>query len=202
MVLEQFEPTESRCQKWSTISRWKGEIVSSFFQVIQWLEKRCIIGQCCFHHLPLHESMACYEFRGEKRFERLSLRFLVLRLSNFTKAAWVKLILWTSMLSHIVCIESHLLDFTSAFSLIWWTSHVSIVTSLITWRIQTNCLFLITRLLSKKIYFNTIKAGKGQHQYRDHLRGRTNPNRLIIMEDIYQITKQCTKAMWVLCNRG
>ena len=30
---------------------------------------------------------------------------------------------------------------------------------------------------------------KRQYQCRDHLRGRTNLNRLIIMEDIYQITK-------------
>ena len=144
-----------------------------FFPVIQWLEKRCIIGQCGFHHLHLNESMACYQFRGEKRFERPSLRFFVLRLSNFTKAGWVKLILWTSSLPNIVWTESHLLDFTSAFSLIWWISHVSIVTSFITWRILTNCLSLITRLLSKKIYFNTIKAEKGQYQCRDHPRGRT-----------------------------
>ena len=30
MVLEQFEPTESKCQKLLTISRWKGETASSF----------------------------------------------------------------------------------------------------------------------------------------------------------------------------
>ena len=150
MVLEQFEPTESKCQKWSTISRWKGEIASSFFQVIQWLANGWIIGQCCFYHLPLKEWMTYYQFRGEKRVQRPSLRFLVLRLSSFTVVAWLELILWTSVLPHIFWIESHLLDFTSAFSLIWWISHVSIVTSFITWSILTNCLPLITRLLLQK----------------------------------------------------
>ena len=53
-----------------------------------------------------------------KRVQRLSLWFLVLRVSSFTIAAWMELILWTSVLPHIVWIESHLLDFTSAFSLI------------------------------------------------------------------------------------
>ena len=58
--------------------------------------------------------------------------------------------LMDSVLLHIVRIESHLLDFTSAFSLIWWISHISIVTSFITWSIVTNCLSLITRLSSQK----------------------------------------------------
>ena len=126
-----------------------------------------------------------------KRVQRLSLRFLVLRMSSFTIAAWVELILSTSVLLHIVWIESHLLDFTSAFSLIWWISHVSIVTSFITWSILTNCLSFITRSLLQKAKFSTIKARKGQYQCQDHLRGRTNLNWLIIMEDIYQITKRC-----------
>ena len=81
---------------------------------------------------------------------RPSLRLLALRLFSFTIAAWVELILWTSVLLHIVWIESHLLDFTSAFSLICWISHVSILTSFITWSILTNCLYLIRRLLSQK----------------------------------------------------
>ena len=191
MVLEQFDPTESKCQKWSTISRWKGEIASYFFQVLKWLANGWIIGQCCFYHLPLKEWMTYYQFRGEKRVQRPSLRFLVLRLSKFTIAGWVELILWTSVLPHIVWIESHLLDFTSTFSFIWWISHVSIVTSFITWSILKNCFSLITRLPSQKTKFNTIKVGKAQYQSRDHLRGRTNLNRLIIMEDIYQITKWC-----------
>ena len=55
--------------------------------------------------------------RREKSSKTKSL-VLVLRLSSFTIAAWVELILWTSVLLHIVCIESHLLDFTSAFPLI------------------------------------------------------------------------------------
>ena len=150
MVLEQSEQTESKCQKWSTISRWKGEIAIYFFQATQWLADGWIFGQCCFYHLPLKEWMTNYQFRGEKRVERPSLRFLVLRLPSFTIAAWVELILWTSVLPHIVWIESDLLDFTSAFSLIWWISHVSIVTSFITWSILTNCLSLITKLLSQK----------------------------------------------------
>ena len=140
MVLEQFEPTESKCQKWSTISRWKGEIVSSFFQVIQWLANGWIIGQCCFYHLPLKEWMTYYQFRGEKRVQRPILQFLVLRLPGFTIAAWVGLILWTSVLLHIVSMESHLLDFTSSY-IFWFDGyHVSIVTSFITWSILRNCL--------------------------------------------------------------
>ena len=125
MVLEQFESTESKCQKWSTISRWKVEIASSFFQVIQWLPNGWIIGQCFFYHLPLKEWMTYYQFRGEKRVQRPSLRFFVLRLRSFTIAAWVELILWTSILLHIVWIKSHLLDFTFAFSLIWRILRVS-----------------------------------------------------------------------------
>ena len=150
MVLEQFEPIQSKCRKWLAISRWKGEIASSFFQVIQWFANGWIIGQCCFYHLPLKEWIKYYQFRGEKRVQRQSLRFLFVRLSSFTIAAWVKLILWTSVLAHIVWIESHLVNFTSAFSLTWWISHMSIVTSFITWNVLTNCLSLITRLLSQK----------------------------------------------------
>ena len=151
MVLEQFEPTESKCQKWSTIGRWKGEKATSFFQGIPQLANGWIISQYCLYHLPLKEWMTYYQLRWEKRVERPSVRFLVLKLSGFKLAGWVDLILWTSILPRtIVWIESHLLDFTSAFSLIWWMSHVSIVTSFITWDIQTNCLYLITRLLSQK----------------------------------------------------
>ena len=36
--------------------------------------------------------MTCYQFRGESRVQRPSLRFLVLRLSSFAVAAWVELI--------------------------------------------------------------------------------------------------------------
>ena len=151
MVLAQFEPAESKCQKWLTIVKWKREVASFFFQVIQWLANEWIIGQGCFYHLPLNEWMTYYQCRGEKRVQRSSFLLLVLRLSSFAKAAWVELILWTNVLPHIVSIESHLLDFTPAFSLIWWISHVSIVTSFITWSILTNCFSLITRLLSQKI---------------------------------------------------
>ena len=161
MVLEQFEPTESECQKWSTINRWKGEIASSFFQLIQWLAKGWIIGQCCFYDLPLKGWMTHYQFRGDQRVQRPSLWFLVVRLSSFTIAAWVELILWTSILPLIVWIENHLLDFTSAFSLMWWISHVSIVTSFITWSILTICLSLITILLSQNTYSTLSRPGKG-----------------------------------------
>ena len=132
------------------ISKWKKEIASYFFQVIQWFANGWIIGKCCFYHLPLEEWMAYYQFRGEKKVQIPSLLFLVLSLSIFTIAAWMEFILWISVLPHIVWIESHLLGFTSAFSLIWWISHVSIVTSFITWSILTNCFSLITRLLSQK----------------------------------------------------
>ena len=65
--------------------------------------------------------MTYYHFRGKKRVQRPSLQLLVLRLSSFTIAAWMELILRTSVLSHIFWIEYHLLDFTSALSLIWWS---------------------------------------------------------------------------------
>ena len=148
MVLKQFEPTESKYQEWLWISKLKEGIVCSFFQVIQWLANGWIIGQCCFYHLPLKEWMSYYEFREEKRVQRPSLQLLVLMLSSFTK--WVKLMLWTSVLPHIVWIESHLLAFTFAFSFIWWISHVSILTSFITGSILTYCLSLITRLMPQK----------------------------------------------------
>ena len=83
MVLEQFDPKESKCQKWSKISRWKGEMATSFFQVIQFLANGWIISQCCFYHHPLKEWMTYYHFRGEARVQRPSFRFLVLRLSAF-----------------------------------------------------------------------------------------------------------------------
>ena len=99
------------------ISKWKKEIASYFFQVIQWFANGWIIGKCCFYHLPLEEWMAYYQFRGEKKVQIPSLLFLVLSLSIFTIAAWMEFILWISVLPHIVWIESHLLGFTSAFSL-------------------------------------------------------------------------------------
>ena len=40
------------------------------------------------------------------------------------------------------------------------------------------------RIDEHMVKLNAIKAGKGQSQYRDHLRGWTNLSRLIIMEDI------------------
>ena len=43
MVLEQFQPTESKCQKWSTISRWNGEIASFFIQIIQWMDSPSVL---------------------------------------------------------------------------------------------------------------------------------------------------------------
>ena len=150
MVLEQFGPTESKCQKWWTISRWQGETASSYFLVIQWLENGWMTSQCCCYDLPLKEWITYYQLRGEKRVQRPSLWFLVLRLPSFAIAAWVELRLWTSVLLHIVWIESHLLCFTFAFSLIWWILHVSIVTLFKTWSILINCLSLITKLLSQK----------------------------------------------------
>ena len=115
------------------------------FQVIQWLANGWIIRQYCFNHRPWKKELYIISLEEGKEF-----KFQFLRLSSFTIAAWVELILCTSELPHIVWIKSHLLDFTSAFSLIWWISHVLIVTSFITWRILTNCLSLITRLLPQK----------------------------------------------------
>ena len=53
--------------------------------------------------------MTYHQFRGDKRIQRPSLLFLVRRLSTFIIAAWGELILWISVLPHIVWIESHLL---------------------------------------------------------------------------------------------
>ena len=125
MVLEQFEPTESKCQKWLTISRWKKEIATSFIQVIQWLANGLLISQCCFYHVLLKKWMTYYQFRGEKRVQRPSLWSLFLRLSSFKIVTLVELILWISVLPHIVWNENHLLDFISAFSLTWWISYVN-----------------------------------------------------------------------------
>ena len=202
MLLEQFEPTETKCHKWSTISRWKGEIASSFFEVIQWLANGWIIGQCCFYHLPLKEWMTYYQFRGEKRVERPSLQFLVLSLSSFTIVAWVELILWTSVLLHIFWIESHLLDFSYAFSFIWWISHVSIVISCLTWGILTKIGSpWLQGCCRKKNLIQYHQGPKRAVTMSYHLRGKTNLNRLIIMENIYHITKQC-ETMRVPCNGG
>ena len=132
--------------------------------------------------------MTYYQLEDRKGFKDQFFSSLSLRFSGFTIVTWVELILRTSILPHIVWIDNHLLDSISVFSLIWCIFHVSIVTSFITWSILTNCFSLITRFL-RKTEFNTIKAGKGKYQCWDHLRGRTNLNRLIVMEDIYQITK-------------
>ena len=176
MVLERFEPTKSKCQTWSTISK----IASFFFQVTQWLANGWIIGQCCFYHLLLKEWIAYYQFRGEKKVQRPSLRFLLLRLPNFSISAWVELILWTSVLTNFVWIESHVLDLTFTFSLIWWILHVWIVTSFITRSILTNCLSLVTRLLSQKMLIPyhqgpkravpmpTLSKRKNQHESIDY----------------------------------
>ena len=48
-----------------------------------------------------------------------------LRLSSFKIVTLVELILWISVLPHIVWNENHLLDFISAFSLTWWISYVN-----------------------------------------------------------------------------
>ena len=131
MVMKQSEPTESKCQKLLTISRWKEEISSSFFQGIQWIANGWIIGQRYFYHLPLKEWMTYYQLSGEEKGSKNKSSILALRLSSFTIVTWVELIFWNSALPHIVWIESHLLGFTSAFSLIWWILHVSIVKSFI-----------------------------------------------------------------------
>ena len=54
------------------------------------------------------------------------------------------------------------------------------------------------KIVVAKNVIQIIKSGKGQYQCRDHLRGRSNLNGLIIMEDIYQITKQCENAVWTV----
>ena len=95
------------------------------------------------------------------------------------------------ILSHIVWIKSHLLDFTHAFSLIRWISHVSIVTSFITRSILTNCLLDYKIVVAKSLIQYHQGRKKGQYQCRDHLKGRTNLNRWINMEVIYHITKPC-----------
>ena len=94
-----------------------------------------------------------YILSVQRREKCSSTKFLVRcpKVVKLYSATWVGLVLWTNVLPHIVWIESHLLDFTSAFSLIWWILHVSIATSFATWVILTNCFSLITRFLLQKI---------------------------------------------------
>ena len=56
----------------------------------------------------------------QKREKGSKTKFLVqcLKAVKLYKTVWVELMVWTSALLNIVCIESHLLDFASAFSLI------------------------------------------------------------------------------------
>ena len=72
------------------------------FTVIQWLANGWIIDQFCFYHLPLKEWMAYFQFRGQTRVQRPSFWLFVLRLSSFTIATCVELILWTSVLMDIL----------------------------------------------------------------------------------------------------
>ena len=150
-VLEQFEPTEGKCQKWSRVSIWKRGIASSFFQEIQWLANGWIIGQCCFHHLPLKEWTTYYQFRREKRVWRPSLWLPVLRLSSFIIVAWVELILWTRRTAaYRLDRKSSVRFYLRILFELMDISHLSIATSFITWSILTNCLSVITKLLSQK----------------------------------------------------
>ena len=188
LVLEQFEPTEKKCQKWATISRWKWETTSFFFQVIQWLGNGWIIGQCFFYHPPLKEWMTYYQFREEKRVQRPSIQFLVRRLSSLTIVARLELILWNSVLPHIVWIESHLLDFASVFSLM----DITCVNSYLIYNMKhPNKLFLLgCKIVVAKNIINTMKAGKGQYQYWDHPESIDNHGGHL--PDYQTMQKRCT----------
>ena len=138
--------------------------------------------------------------QGREKVQRPSLRLIVLRLSSFTIAAWVEFILWTSVLPHITRIESHMLDFTSAFSLIWWISHVSIVTSFITWSILTSCLSLITRLLSQK---NPIQYHQGRKRAVPMLRPSKRKNQTDSIDNSHEgdlPDYQKMQKRWVHCS--
>ena len=197
-----IELWQSKWQKWSTISRSKGELVSSFFlgntMACKWMDNRPVLLSSS--DLPLKEWMTYYQFRGKKRVQIQSIRFVVIRLSSFTIAICVDhgLILWSTIMLLIFWIESHLLDFASAFFLIWWILNVPIVISLMTWNILPNCVSLITRLVSQKTWFNTIKTGRGQYQSWKRLRGTTNLNQLIIITRL----PNDGKAMCMLRNGG
>ena len=134
--------------------------------------------------------MTYYQARGEKRAQRTSLRFLVLRLSSFTIAAWVELISWTSVLPHIFWMESHLLDFTSAFSLI--LMDISFVNSYLIYNMKHPSKLI---LLDYKIVIakNLIQYHQGRKRAVPMSRPskrKNQLNRLIIIQDIYQITKR------------
>ena len=181
MVLEQFEPTESKYQKRSTISRWKGETASSFFLARQWLANGWIIGQCCFYHLPLKEWH--YQFRGEKRGQRPSPRVLVLTLSSFTIAAWVELILWTRIRFY-VRILFNLMDIACVNKYLIHNMKHPNKLSLLDYKI----------VVAK----NLNQYHQGRKKAVPMLRPskwRTNQNRLMIREGIYQITKRCKNAV-------
>ena len=152
----------------------------SFFVVVQWLANGWIIGHCCFYHLLLKERMTYYQFRGEKRVQRLKSLLPCPKVVNryYSDMGDVDLM---DQCSIAYCQDRK-------------SSHMSIVTSFITWSILTTCLSLITRLLSQKTYFNTIKTGKGQYQCRDHL--RKNQPELIdnhggYLPDYQTMGKQC-----------
>ena len=150
----------------------------------KWMDNRSVLL------LPWKEWMTYYQVRGEKRVQRTSLWFLVLRLSRFTIAAWVELILWTSILPHIFCMESHLLDFTSAFSLI--LIDISFVNSYLIYNMKhPSKLFLLDYKIV--IAKNLIQYHQGRKRAVPMSRPskrKNQLNRLIIIEDIYQITKR------------
>ena len=71
-------------------------------------------------------------FQRREKGSKTKLSVPCFKVVGFTIAEWVELILQARVPSHIVWVESYLLDFTSAFSLILVISDMSIVTSFIT----------------------------------------------------------------------
>ena len=154
----------------------------------KWMDNWSVL----LYHLPLKEWMIYYQFREEKRVQRPSLRFLVLRLSNFTIATWVELILRNSVPAHIVWIESHLLDFTSAFSFVWWI--ITCVTSYLIYNMKhPNKLSLLDYkiVVAKKVIQYHQSRNREVPMSRPSLR-KNQPESIAKWPDYQMMWKQCT----------
>ena len=184
MVLEQFEPTESKYQKRSTISRWKGETetASSFFQVRQWLANGWIIGQCCFYHLPLKEWMALSIQRREKGSKTKSSG----PCPNIVK-------LYNSGMGGVDLMDQIRFYLRIFFNLM----DIACVNKYLIHNMKhPNKLSLLDYKIVVAKNLNQYHHGRKRAvPMLRQSKWRTNQNRLMIMEDIYQITKRCKNAV-------
>ena len=193
MVLEHLELTESKTQKWSTISRWKGDCQFLFLgntMACKWMYNWWVL----LLSSALEGMNVILSVQMRKKGSKIKFWVpcpKVVKLYN-SGIGEVDLL---DQLNSPYCLEQN--SSVSFYLRIFFDlMHIAFVDSysFITWSTLTNCLSLITRLLTQKTWFNIpSRPEKEQYKCRDHLRGRTKLNRLIIMEDIYKITKRCGK---------